>query len=95
LFQDAEAIARKTDNTSITGFNIYHSFVCPGSNGDRFNHHHGINDCGNHDKHSLKELDFDKLTCVAFFGVADLGYELFYLQFLKPRLKLTFGYVQN
>jgi hypothetical protein len=29
------------------------------------------------------------------FGVADLGYESFYLQFLKPRLKLTFRYMQN
>jgi hypothetical protein len=29
------------------------------------------------------------------FGVADLRYESFYLQFLKPRLKLTFGYMQN
>jgi hypothetical protein len=28
-------------------------------------------------------------------GVAGLGDELFYLQILKPRLKLTFGYVQN
>jgi hypothetical protein len=28
-------------------------------------------------------------------GVADLGYESFYPQFLKPRLKLTFGYMQH
>jgi hypothetical protein len=28
-------------------------------------------------------------------GVADLGYKSFYLQFLKPRLKLTFRYMQN
>jgi hypothetical protein len=62
LFQDAEAIARKTDNTSITKFNIYHAFFCPGSNSGRLNGHHGINGCGNHDKHSLKDLDFYKLA---------------------------------
>lgn len=36
-----------------------------------------------------------KAQGLAFSGVADLGYELFSLQFLKPRLKLTFGYMQN
>jgi hypothetical protein len=27
-------------------------------------------------------------------GVADLKYEFSFMEFLKPRLKLTFGYVQ-
>jgi Uma2 family endonuclease len=29
------------------------------------------------------------------FGVADLRYESSFVEFLKPRLRLTFGYVQN
>ena len=28
-------------------------------------------------------------------GVADLRYEFSFMEFLKPRLKLTFGYVQS
>ena len=28
-------------------------------------------------------------------GVADLRYESSFVEFLKPRLRLTFGYVQN
>jgi hypothetical protein len=32
---------------------------------------------------------------IEIIGVADFGYELFCLQFLKTRLKLTFRYVQN
>jgi hypothetical protein len=30
-----------------------------------------------------------------YLGVADLRYESSFMGFLKPRLKLTFGYVQN
>jgi hypothetical protein len=30
-----------------------------------------------------------------FFGVADVGYESSFIRFLKPRLKLTFRYVQS